>query len=502
MKKPILKFILYAASLVFYLTLSTQHVFAGGGGGTDYPMGISEKVDFNKIDPAFKYFYITKTMLNTEGYAYFDDSFNIKFEQIDNDVKYWGQEYGNSNVGSNIVAPRIDLPLPNLKLDSSTSVGSVQNNITFNPLLDDINQNIWLTRVAWMNNDRINFGLPPIDSNSKLLYNCSLFLYFLNSTFDYDGGNFENIKSGIYTYKVYEDTPSDAWISSNEKYILKIKFDPIKRDKPLETKFSQFLNDLVKDNYLDEDVYETEEWTDESTWRILGAYPAAEFAEKYDINFTVSILKEKQDGTLESYKAEYMNFTNTLVPDKIKQKVTLSHKISGDTSLVPNDRIYKARVTITKPDGTILSDYNRKVISFTPNGTAVIEDVPVGSKVKIEELNADNPGLLGNHGTTISRYSGYAVPKLTDPQGVAQSDGGAIADSFLVVKANAWYSKAYNYSPTEVNDQTNTFVITDTYQNIVNTGLEFMISPFVALITVTLCSVSIYTIARHRVRNR
>lgn len=340
---------------------------------------------------------LKKVMKHTEGYMpKSTDAFTIKFEQIDNDVKYWGTAYGNADAAaSGNIAPKVEAAISQVSIAGTGARETIDKE------------------------EKTASGEVNLATSIT--------------------------KPGIYTYRVTEQTPATDWTSSAESYILKVKL-----------------------------------------------------AEKENVKtYTVTVLKEKKDGSLESDKVVGENttggtltFTNTLDNTHTGRQHTvyLNHAIGGDTSLVPTDRTYNVKVTITKRDGTILDDYNAKKITFNRTENKSIPNVPVGAKVKIEEVDADNKGLLGNDKTTIKRDT--TISNLTDPTATSQTGGGTIADSFLVVEIE-----------NQTDNQNNSFTVTDIYKNIVNTGLELMTSPFVVLIAVALCGVGTYTIARRKVRN-
>lgn len=273
---------------------------------------------------------------------------------------------------------------------------------------------------------------------------------------------------GLYTYIVTEKytnstlTLGDSvWTPTPVKYLLKVKVtqDTEKKFLVTLTKLDPKTDDILKKEDLPADKSET--------------------------------------------KSETLDFTNELQERLTTVKVT--HKTTGDISIIPSDQIYYVKVTVTKS-----ADSKSTTTTFTYNGnqypfgtpvelvykgtaeqTLELSGVPVGSTVQLDETPYTKDGKkvndnLGNVSTSIHRDKPSGIEGESDPEDGSNREG--VSSGNYLVTDNG-----------KGDADENSFTVTDTYQDIVNTGLDIVTSPFAAVLAIVALSGGAYIYLKRRI---
>ena len=258
---------------------------------------------------------------------------------------------------------------------------------------------------------------------------------------------------GLYTYIVSQKELGDnvtigkgTWQTGNEKYLLKVKVEEMP------------LNGM------------------------------GEMRKKYQI--TLAKMADDENLVFPIQKVQALQFSDTL--NEQLTTVKLDHVITGKTEIIPANQTYWVSVTISKPAKSMtgvtgFTDSNgthpfgvKYSFAIDANTTTPItfSNVPVGSTVVFEELGTDpqNSGLLGSNFTSIERRQ--ATGDTDSLKKTGENRQGITSNSYLVTNNRA----------TTDDDYENSFLITDDYIDVINTGLHIASSPFFMIFLVAVLS--------------
>ena len=187
-------------------------------------------------------------------------------------------------------------------------------------------------------------------------------------------------------------------------------------------------------------------------------------------------------------KVDSLDFDFTLTPQN--RTVTIKHAVAGAYApLLPPGAKFKVKVTTAR---TTKARAANPVATYEvdQDGTITIPDVRVGSTITIAELpDEQNPGVrLGNAGTRISRDQRVNDVTVTEDDAVSTNDKGVTSVAYLVTD-----NVSVDDDATE-----NAFTVTDTYRELVNTGLTLLTSPFVLLLVFTGQGLSAYFVIKRQ----
>ena len=162
-------------------------------------------------------------------------------------------------------------------------------------------------------------------------------------------------------------------------------------------------------------------------------------------------------------KVSSLDFDFTLTPQL--RTVTIKHAVAGAyATLLPPGAKFRVKVTTARTAKARAAN-PVETYEVAQDGTITIPDVRVGSTITIAELpDEQNPGVrLGNAGTRISRDQRINDVTLTEDDATE-----------------------------------NAFTVTDTYRELVNTGLTLLTSPFVLLLVFTGQGLSAYFVIKRQ----
>ena len=190
-------------------------------------------------------------------------------------------------------------------------------------------------------------------------------------------------------------------------------------------------------------------------------------------------------------KVDSLDFDFTLTPQN--RTVTIKHAVAGAYApLLPPGAKFKVKVTTAR---TTKARAANPVATYEvdQDGTITIPDVRVGSTITIAELpDEQNPGVrLGNAGTRISRDQRVNDVTVTEDDAVSTNDKGVTSVAYLVTD-----NVSVDDDATE-----NAFTVTDTYRELVNTGLTLLTSPFVLLLVFTGLGLSAYFVIKRQLNH-
>lgn len=380
-----------------------------------------------------------KEMINTDGYKpTSSDSFEITFEQVENYKKYWDGDW-KEDAEDSTVSPKITANLGPVTIAGS---GAKED----------------------------------ISVSDKTAY--ATFTSFSNIT-----------KAGLYTYLVKESTPSAP---------LWTQVDPDHKDVETPATEPSATSEASIPTY----VLKVKATNGDSGLQYQVTMKKIIWNKDKGTKDTVKITADSESGT-------QAVFANRLADDKTnrpKTSVTIYKHVTGDgLDSVDSSQTYSVRVKLTytpmfdknklgesepftpttspKVNGqtisTVDANYGDKgmLITFPKNGGSVtIPNVPVGTKVEVSEENLPS----GFKAKVVAN----SVDAATD--GLVATQDELTPASFMAV------------SETDATNK-NAGSVTNQFNDIVNTGLKFMTSPFVILLAMVVVAGGAYVVAKRKI---